>query len=168
MAKLVRGPFTVDWGNNTLTDVEEVSIEYEQDSEEYSTIQQRTYQVDGAIKVSATITLLASDIEALAAVLPQYYIEDGSVLSTGETVDSSVGAIDVLARCGGDVYNDLTIKSCGNPSQVLRLVNCRTKIDSIENDKTIRKVLVKFIGESEQGQAPIQFFEEGAVNNPIS
>jgi hypothetical protein len=164
MAKLVRGPFTVDWGSNTLTDVEEVSIEYEQDSEEYSTIQQRTYQVDGAIKVSATITLLASDIPALAAVLPQYYIEDGSVLSTGETIDSSVGAIDVLARCGGDVYNDLTIKSCGNPSQVLRLVNCRTKIDSIENDKTIRKVLVKFIGESEQGEAPVQFFEEGAIS----
>lgn len=161
---LVTGKFDLTWGNNTLADIEEIAVEYEQASEDYSTVQHYTYEVDGAIKATISLTLLASDIPALAAVLPQYFVANGEQMSTGETVDSSVGAIDVIQNCDGAIYNDLEIASCNNPAQVLRLVNARTKIDSIENDAMIRKYVIKFVGEAPQGQAPIQEFMQGSIS----
>lgn len=87
-------------------------------------------------------------------------------MSTGETVNEANGAIDVLALDCDDepVYNDLDIISCANPGQVFRLVNARTKLDSIEFDDKIRKVMVKFIGEPAQGDGNVQFFKEGTIN----
>lgn len=164
MAELVTGKFDLTWGNNTLTDIEEIAIDYEQASEDFSTVQHYTYEVDGAIKATVTLTLLASDIPSLAAVLPQYFVAENGTLSTGESVDTSVGAIDVVSNCDESTFNDLEIVSCNNPGQVLRLVNCRTKIDSITNDAMIRKVLVKFVGQAPQGQAPIQFFMQGGIS----
>jgi len=162
---LVRGPFDITWGANTLSNVEEIENEFEQDSEDYTTVQHNTYQLDGPIKATVTLTLLASDVAALAAVLPQYHVANGGTMSTGETVTDSDGAIDVAAlSCDDDpVYNDLDIVSCGNPGQVYRLVNARTKIDSIEFDDKIRKVAVQFIGEPAQGEANVQFFKEGTI-----
>lgn len=164
MAQLVTGKFTLTWGNNTLEDIEEIEVGYEQASEDYSTVQHYTYEVDGAIKATVNLTLLATDIPSLAAVLPQYFVANGETMSTGETVDSSVGAIDVVPTCAGTTYNDLEIVSCDTPGQVLRLVNARTKIESIENDAMIRKVIVKFVGEAPEGQAPIQFFLSGGIS----
>lgn len=165
MAELVRGKFELTWGNNTLADIEEISVDYEQSSEDYSTVQHNTYEVDGAIKATISLTLLASDIPSLAAVLPQHFVAVGEELSTGETVDSSVGAIDIVPNCeDGTIYNDLEITSCDNPGQTMRLVNARTKLESIENDAMIRKVVVKFVGESGQGVAPIQFFLSGGIS----
>lgn len=162
---LVRGPFDLTWGGNTLANIEEIDVEYEVDTEDYQTVQHQTFELDGAHKAAVTLTLLASDVPALAVVLPQFHVGNGEELSTGETVNDADGAIDVAAAsCDDDpVYNDLFISSCGNPSQVFRLVNARTRIDSVEFDDKVRKVMVKFLGEPESGEASIQFFKEGTV-----
>ena len=162
---LVRGPFNITWGGNTLLNVEEISVDYEQDSEDYSTVQHQTFQVDGPIKSSVSLTLLASDVAALAVVLPQYHVANGGTLSTGERVSEANGAIDIkAAQCGTTpVYNDLDVVSCANPGHVFRLVNARTKLDSIEFDDKLRKVVVQFIGEPGAGEGNIQFFKYGTV-----
>lgn len=162
---LARGPFDVEWGANTLTQIEEIEVEYEQDSEDYTTVQHQTYELDGPIKASATLTFLSTDVAALAVVLPQYHIANGEIMSTGETVNDAAGAIDVSAlSCDTTpVYHDLDIISCGNPGQVFRLVNARTKLESIEFDDKIRKVMVKFIGEPASSEGNVQFFKEGTI-----
>lgn len=162
---LVRGPFNITWGGNTLLNIEEVSVDYEQDSEDYSTVQHQTFQVDGPIKASVTLTLLASDVPALAVVLPQYHVANGGTLSTGEKVSEANGAIDIkAAQCGTNpVYNDLDVVSCANPGHVFRLVNARTKLDSIEFDDKLRKIIVQFIGEPGPGEGNIQFFKDGTI-----
>lgn len=163
---LVRGPFDLKWGGNTLLNIEEVSVDYDQDSEDYTTVQHQTYELDGPIKASVTLTLLASDVAALSVVLPQFHVANGGTMSTGETVANAYGAIDVVALdCDNtDVYNDLDVISCANPGEVFRLVNARTRIDSIEFDDKVRKVMVKFVGEPAQGDGNVQFFKEGTIN----
>lgn len=164
---LVIGPFNLTWGANTLNNIEEISNEYAQDSEDYTTVQHQTYELDGAIKSTVTLTLLASDVPALAAVLPQHHVANGGTMSTGETVTDIAGAIDMAAGdCDDDtVYNDLDIVSCANPGQVYRLVNARTKLDGVEFDDKIRKVMIKFVGEPAPGEANVQFFKEGTLSN---
>lgn len=163
---LVRGPFDLKWGDNTLLNIEEISVEYEQDSEDYTTVQHSTFELDGPIKATVMLTLLASDVAALSVVLPQYHVANGGVMSTGETVDNAYGAIDVVASdCdASDVYNDLDVISCANPGEVMRLINSRTKLDSIEFDDKVRKVMVKFIGEPATDNGSVQFFKEGTIN----
>ena len=163
---LVRGPFDLQWGDNTLLNIEEISVDYEQDSEDYTTVQHSTFELDGPIKSTVTLTLLASDVAALSVVLPQYHVANGTVMSTGETVDNAYGAIDVVASdCdSSDVYNNLDVISCANPGQVFRLVNSRTKLDSIEFDDKVRKIMVKFIGEPDTAEGNVQFFKEGTIS----
>lgn len=164
---IVRGPFNVQWGGNTLLDISEVSVDYSVNSNDYSTIDNRTITIDGSMTSTVSLTLLASDVAALAAVLPQYHVPNGGVMSSGETVNNADGAIDVVAAsCDQEsVYNDLDVIACGNPGQVFRLKNARTRIDSMEfADNAIRTVTVMFVGEPEQGVANIQFFKEGTIN----
>ena len=163
---LVKGPFDLRWGENTLVDVSEISLEYEQESNDYTTVDNRRYSIDGAINASVSLTFLASDVAALAAVLPQYHVPNGGTLSSGETVSGTDGAIDVVAAsCDSDpVYNDLDVISCGTNGQVFRLKNARTKIDSMEfADNAVRTVTVMFVGEPEAGVGNIQFFRENDV-----
>jgi len=164
---LVKGPFNVKWGSNTLLDISEISLDYSQDSNTYTTVQNNSYVVDSAISSSVSLTFLASDVPALAAVLPQYHVANGGQLSSGETVTDADGAIDIkAASCDTDpVYNDLDIISCGVPGQVFRLKNARTKIDSMEfADNAIRTVTVQFLGEPEAGVGNIQFFKSGTLS----
>lgn len=163
---LVRGPFNITWGDNTLMDVSELSVDYSVDSEDYPTLQGHTFTIDGAHKVTATLKLLRSDIPALAALLPQYFVANGQRMSTGETVQEANGAIDVrAASCDvGEINNNLDIISCGNPGQVLRLVNTRTRIDSIDLDDKIQQVSIIFIGEATSEEAVIQFFKENTIH----
>lgn len=163
---LVKGPFDLKWGSNTLVDVSEISLEYDQDSNDYTTVDNRSYTIDGAINSSVSLTFLASDVAALAAVLPQYHVAPGGTLSSGETVSGEDGAIDVVAAsCDSDpVYNDLDVISCGLNGQVFRLKNARTKIESMEfADNAVRTVTVSFIGEPDAGVANIQFFRENDI-----
>ena len=164
---LVRGPFDIKWGEDTLVDVSEISLEYEQDSNEYTTVDNRRYTIDGAINASVSITFLASDVASLKVVLPQYHVENGNALSSGETVTGVDGAIDVVAAsCDTDpIYNDLDVIACGTNAQVFRLKKARTKIESMEfADNAVRTVTVQFIGEPDAGVGNIQFFAEDDVS----
>lgn len=162
---LVKGPFDLVWRGNTLANIEEITVDYSPDSEDYTTVQHQIFELDGPIKASVTLTLLASDVAALSLVLPQYHVANGGVLSTGETVTEANGAIDVKALDCDDatVYGDLDINACGNQSSVFRLVNARTRLESIEFDDKVRKVMIKFIGEPASTEATVQFFEENSI-----
>jgi hypothetical protein len=167
---LVRGPFDIEWGANTLLDIQEISLDYSVTTNDYNTVDNRTYTVDGPMTSTVTLTFLASDVASLAAVLPQYHVANGGTLSSGETVTDPDGAIDVVAAsCDTEiVYNDLDVISCGSPGQVFRLLNARTRIDAMEfADNAIRTVSVIFVGEPDQGVANIQFFKEGTIS-PVS
>lgn len=164
---LIKGPFTIKWGDNTIEDIEEIDVEHSIDSEDFQTLQGRTYEIDGSYKVSATITLLDSDIDVLAVLLPQHYVANGEQMSTGETVTNEDGAIDIkAASCDEDpVTNSLDIMSCANPSNVLRIVDCRTKVEGVEISDKVQKVMVKFVGEASADEATIQFFKDGTLSS---
>lgn len=171
MAKIVKGPFNVEWGGNTLTDVSEIALEYEQATNDYATVDGRSYTIDGAITASVSLTLLASDVSALAVVLPQYFVPMGGTMSSGEEVLADEGAIDIrAASCDAEsIFNDLDVISCGQPGDVFRLKNARTRIDSMEfADNVIRTITVMFVGEPEQGVGNIQFFTQGGISEPTS
>lgn len=162
---IVRGPFTLKWGDNTIEDVEEIDLEHEVDSEDYDTVQGKTLTIDGAYRVSATITLLSTDIPALAALMPQYFVPNGGQLSTGETVNNANGAIDIKAAACDEslIFNNFDIISCANPAEVMRIVNARTRIEDVDIDNKVRKVMVRIIGESLGTEATLQFFRQGTI-----
>lgn len=163
---LVKGPFNVSWGANTLKDVESIDLSFEQESNDYTTVDGRKFTIKGAISASATITLLASDAESLSLVVPQFARTAGSTMSSGETVATGKVAIDVLAGdCTSESSKyDLDIESCGNPGEVLRIKACSTSISAmnLENNQ-VRTVEITFTGEPEQGIAAVQAFEKGAL-----
>lgn len=162
---LRRGPFTLQWIGNTISDVEEIETEVTQDTDDHDTLDGRRFVFDGPIQATATIKLLRSDIATLAVLLPQYFVPNGGTMSTGEIVSHADGAIDVLAAsCDAEpLYGPLDVVSCGNPGQVFRLVNARTKIDAVEFDPFVGTVDVQFIGEPAAGEANVQFFHEGSL-----
>lgn len=162
---IVKGPFDITWRGSTLANIEEIAIDYNQDSDEYTTVQHNVFELDGPIKAGVTLTLLASDVPALRVVLPQYHVLNGGTLSTGEKVNEENGAIDLKAlNCdAAQVYGDLEINACGVQSSVFRLVRARTRLEGIEFDDKVRKVMIKFVGEPLQGKASVQFFEENSI-----
>ncbi len=162
---LVKGPFTVTWGQNSITDVEEMEFEYEVESNDYKTIDGRTFKVDGAIKASVGLTLLSTDIASLAVLLPQYFKRKDETLSTGERVTDEAGAIDFeAAKCGSSSqkYN-LDIKTdCSK--ETLRLVNAKPSLTNIEYaDNSVRKITITYNAEPEQGKAVMQFFKNSGI-----
>ena len=163
---LVKGPFNLKWGNNTLVDVESVDLSFEQESNDYTTVDGRKFTIKGAISASATITLLASDAATLAPILPQFAKAAGQTMSSGETVASDKIALDVLAGdCTTETSKyDLDIESCGNPGEVLRIKACSTSISSMDlENNQVRTVQITFTGEPAQGIAAVQAFEKGAL-----
>ena len=170
---IVKGPFTVKWGENVLKDVEEVDVSFEQESNDYTTIDGRTTKVFGAISASATITLLSSDVKSLSILLPQFTKTEDDEMSTGEIVAKDAVALDVLA---GDCTvaqpeaADLDIIACGNPAEVFRIKETRTSISefSLENNQ-VRTIQITFTGEPVQGHAAVQAFIDGTLlPNPES
>lgn len=163
---IIRGPFEIQWGGNTISDVEELAIEHTIDSEDFETLGGRTLEIDGNFKATAILTLLASDITALSLVLPQHWVANGGILSTGETVNNAAGAIDIVPRSCDDAitYHNLDIISCGSPANIARIVNARTKYEGIEIDNKIQRVMIKFVGEADPGDATMQFFRQGTIN----
>lgn len=162
---IIRGPHILYWGGNRIEGVEELDLEHEVDEEDYPTLDGKTRTLDGPYKVTATITLLETDIAALAVLMPQYFVPNGGILSTGETVNNAAGAIDIkAASCNqGTINNNLDIESCGNPADVLRIVNARSRIDDVDYDNKVRKVMIKFIGEADASEATIQFFKKNTI-----
>ena len=164
MAKLVKGPFSIQWGSNPILDVSELGFNYDVATNDYETIQGTTYTVEGAITASVEVTLLASDVASLATIFPQYYVPKGGTLSTGEQVTGADGAIDIkAAACDSSSSNyNLEITSCNG--EVTRLVNARTSLSGVDfADNSVRTVTVTFRGEPESGQGIIQFFGENAI-----
>lgn len=164
---LVKGPFSIKWGENPVLDVSEIGFNYEVASNDYETVGGYTYTVEGAITASVELTLLSSDVDALKTILPQYYVAKGSKMSTGETVDAEEGAIDIVAAsCDTTNTNyNLDITSCNG--EVTRLVNARTSLTSQEfADNSVRTVTVTFRGEPAEGTGIIQFFKEGGLTAP--
>jgi len=159
---LVKGPFNFKWGANTLNNVSEISVDYEVESSDTTTLDGNKYMIQTGMSATVTLTLLDNDIASLATVLPQFYVEEGGTLSTGETVSQSQGAIDITAASctTSDVYNQLDIYSCGTNAQVMRLVNCRTQVESIDISDGLRTVAVQFIGEPQSGDAVVQFLQD--------
>lgn len=162
---LVKGPFDLQWGSDTLAGIEALDVTYEVSSDDLETIQGNTYTIFGGHKVSAEATFLESDVASLAVVLPQYFVANAGTLSTGETVSDPAGAIDIVpGGVASPETHGLIITGAGSPGQVARIVNASTEISGFEIDKTIRKVKVKFSGEAGVDQATLQFFKEGAVS----
>ena len=159
---LVKGPFNFKWGANQLNNVSEISVDYEIESSDTSTLDGNKYTVETGMSAMVTLTLLENDIASLATVLPQYYVAMGETLSTGETVANTTGAIDIVAAsCStSEVHNQLDIYACGTNAQVMRLVNARTQIESIDVGDGLRTVAVKFIGEPASGQGVVQFLTD--------
>lgn len=159
---LVKGPFNFKWGSNNLYNVSDISVDYSVDTNDTSTLDGNKFTVQTGMSATVTLTLLDNDIASLATVLPQFYVPMGGTLSTGETVGQADGAIDVTAATctTSDVYNQLDIYACGTNAQVLRLVNCRTQIDSIDVADGLRTVAVQFIGEPSTGEAVVQFLQD--------
>lgn len=163
---LKKGPFNIKWGDNTISDVESIEVDSEISRDDFETVQGKTITVDGSRKATVKLTLLASDIPALAAIMPQYFVPNGQVMSTGETVNHAEGAIDIAAAVACDqeeISNHLDIITCGSPADVFRLVNARSSFEDIEFDK-IRKVGITFIGEPEGDDGIMQFFRQGTIN----
>lgn len=161
---LVKGPFSIQWGNNPILDVSEVGFNYDQATNDYTTIDGRTLQTEGAITASIELTLLSSDVPALQTIFPQYYVPKDGKLSTGETVTAEEGAIDIVAAsCDTtDTKYPLDIISCAG--EITRLVNAKTTLSGIElADNSVRTVTVTFTGQPEQGAGIIQFFKQGGI-----
>ena len=163
---LVKGPFKLTWGSNELQDLESVDLSFDQESNDYTTVDGRTITLKGAISASATITLLASDAASLSLILPQFAKAAGQSMSSGETVASGKAALDILAgdcTSEADKY-DLDIESCGNPGEILRIKACSTSISGMDlENNQVRTVEVTFTGEPAQGIAAVQAFEKGAL-----
>lgn len=171
MAKIIKGPWTIKWGENTITDVTEIAFNYDQATNDYDTVQGDNYQLEGNITSSVDLTLLASDVPVLRVLFPQYYVAPGEKLSTGETVSNesgSEGAIDIVAaQCDtSDTTYPLDIISCNG--EVTRIPNAKTSLSGIDIDGTgARTVTVSFRkmpatdGESTYGA--VQTFVEGTV-----
>jgi len=159
---LVKGPFNFKWGANQVNNVSDISVDYSVDTSDTSTLDGNKFTVQTGMSATVTLTLLENDIASLATLLPQYYVAMGDQLSTGETVTSPYGAIDVTAASctTSDIYNQLDIYACGTNAQVLRLVHARTQIDSVDISDGLRTVAVVFIGEPAGGDAVIQFLTD--------
>lgn len=161
---LVKGPFTLKWGSNTLTNVSEMSMNYDVESSDFKTVDGRTFKIEGAHSASIEIKLLESDVAAIRTVLPQYYVAKNAKLSTGPTVNNDAGAIDIVAaKCDTSTTNyDLDIISCNG--QITRLVNARTSFNTTEfEDNVVRTVTITFTAEPRAGQSALQFFGEGHI-----
>lgn len=159
---LVKGPFTLKWGSNTLTNVSEMSMNYDVESSDFKTVDGRTFKIEGAHSASVEVKLLESDVAAIRTILPQYYVAKNAQMSTGQTVNNDAGAIDIVAaKCDTSTTNyDLDIISCNG--QVTRLVNARTSFNTNEfEDNVVRTVTITFTAEPKSGQAALQFFADG-------
>lgn len=155
---IIRGPFTIKWGDDTIEDIEAISFQYEQNADEYQTVKGKVFELEKSVKVSAEITLLAADIASLAVILPQHFVANGGTLSTGEVVNNGIGAIDIVPhKCDESLlYNNLDITSCNNPKQTTRIINARSKISGIAISNKLQKIKVRFIGEPETSKAALQ------------
>lgn len=188
---LVKGPFTIIWGDLNdnaaiVHDVEELDISVDVETNDYTTVDGKRYTLYGAISASATLTLLDSNVDVLTALLPQYTKTgadpDNNKMSSGETVNKGYVAIDYVAKdclnAGQGTAKDLHIISCSNNHdgsttdghEIITIKACSTSLTEIDlPDNQLRTVQITFTGEpgnnSEGGAiAAVQMYRRGALS----
>lgn len=168
--KLVKGPFSLAWGSNAIVEVSELTFNYEQNTNDYETIQGSTHQVPGTLTASVELTLLATDVDTLGVFLSDYIVSAGSKLSTGETVAEGKQALDIrAASCAStETYNNLTITSCDG--EVTRLPHTNVRLTGMElADNAVRTVTLTFTATPETNatdkkpNAVVQFYQSDAI-----
>jgi hypothetical protein len=165
MSGFVRGPFTIKYGGNTITDIEQATVALTQDTQQKTTLGGIKREFDGPILCTVVIKVMRSDIATLATLLPQYFVPSGQSLSSGELISDSAGAIDIKALSdNAAVHADLDLISTGSPGQVFRLVDARPKVEAAAFDNYLGVIDVKFIGEPAEGVGSVQMFNNGAVS----
>lgn len=159
---MIKGPFTLQWGDNIIDDVEEIDLDVEATANDYETNMGVHFEIDKTNKAICTLTLLGSDLPIIEALLPQHFVPQGGTMSTGEVVSEEQGAFDWVPRkCNpSTVYHPLDIVSCSNQQQRTRLVNCRTKLAGYDITSKLQKIMIKFIGEPAPNQGVIQMFRQ--------
>lgn len=160
---LVKGPFEIQVATDVLAGIDEIDFEYDVDTDSIDTIQGRSYDIPKTHKVSVTVTFVETDVPSLAVALPQYFVANGQVLSTGETVNDAQGAMDIVPGECGDTADlqDVLIIACGTNPSVLRVVDTFSEVDGFPIEDSVRKCAVKFTGSSDA--ATVQLFRQNAV-----
>lgn len=143
---LVKGPFNFKWGAQQINNVSEISVDYTVDTSDTTTLDGNRYSIQTGMGMTVTLTVLDNDVATLATILPQYYN------ATDGTIDIAAASCDV-----SETHEDLEVTSCGTGAQVLRLVNARTQVDSIDIGDGLRTVAIMFVGEPETGDPVVQF-----------
>lgn len=164
MSQIIRGPFNLIYGGNTLAEISTLKFNYSVDTTDTATVQGHKKRTYGSHEVTITATFLESDVASLALALPQYFVPNGSTLSTGETVTDSTGAIDVVpGKTATAVGADLIVEqSAGtSTSNVLRVLDAISEISGVNLDEKAQTVDVEFTGQSDIGT--IQMFLKDAI-----
>jgi hypothetical protein len=166
MGQILRGPFSLKYGPNTLAQIEKVNFSYSVDTTDTATVQGQKVRTYGAHQAEITVTFMQSDVASLAAVLSQYFVANGGVLSTGETVTDPNGAIDIVPGgcAAAQVASDLIIQSCGGSnSYYIRVLQCVSEIAGVTMDEKSATIDVAFTGQPTA--ATMQIFKNGAITN---
>ena len=166
---IVTGPFNVDFGQNTLAEIETISVDPTVETTTVNSVQGKTHTIQGPLGITAELTFLETDIPALSVILPQYHVAQGQTLSTGETVTDEDGAIDIVAAaCDNEMsLEDLVIRSCANPAQIFRIPQASTTVTGVTFEDNRRGVVVTVTGNAPADVAVMQFFTQGGIT-PVS
>lgn len=157
-----RGPYHLYYGGTDVSDVSDLSFDYSPDTQEYTNLLGNKRKITTGASASVSAKVLRSDIPTLAAMLPQYFVAMGEVLSSGETVTNTEGAIDVdLASCSAITFtDDLLIVDCTG-TQAMRYRNVETRIDGQDNNDNALLTWTVVFEASPQSGAPVQLLGAG-------
>ena len=155
---MFKGPFTARFGAVSITDILDYSPSVDVTTNDYTTIDGRTLTPQAGINASVEVQLRNATVDAIAAVLPQYWVESGDQLSTGQTVENTDGAIDVVAAACAeeDITHDLDLLDCTG-QLALRLVRAKASLTNLEiQDSNLLTATITFNGQPAQGEAVLQ------------
>ncbi|MBQ9160886.1 MAG: hypothetical protein IJ122_06150 [Methanobrevibacter sp.] len=164
---LLTGPFTVKFGTIQLEDVSEISWDYSSNSSNPTTIDGRTFDIPTTTSAAINITLLGADIDVLCEIFPQFAVEAGGTMSTGEVTSEKAFDCKAMSACGTIALNDdLEVIGC---DATTRLVNARARISAINyQDNVIQTVQVRFTGQPAVNQAVFQIYKNGSLSDASS
>jgi hypothetical protein len=165
MSQIIRGPFNLIYGGNTLAEISTLKVDYSVDTTDTSTVQGKKKRTYGSHLVAITATFLESDVPSLAVALPQYFVAYMGVLSTGETVNDPTGAIDIVpGKTATTTGSDLLIEQYAetSTSNVLRVLDAISEISGVNIDDKAQTIDIQFTGQSDI--ATIQLFLKDAIS----
>lgn len=163
MAKDTLAPYDVTYGANTVKNITELTVNMDRERETVPYLDGGMGRFNGNWDVSVDITVAKDDVDVLAALVPQYHVAENEKMSTGETVTSENGAIDVnTADCDTDeVVQHLEIKACNG--RVLRIVDASSDISTSTLNENYGTTTITFFGRAEGGRGAVQYFTAGTL-----